>query len=563
MDQLVLSVPQQKLAESPVEIRPKQARAWLVSLPAANAVAMARQLYQALYAINRVSLTAQNRLQLMTLYHEPVAAAGAALQVHLQRLTLPLPPGKAQLADFLRQFEVEMAYGYKLALQELSQTRNPWSKPPLALSVAQAIYYLGRVLLRSYQVYRPCPAGVWREIHTLYHYAEKAGVQDNPIEGSAATIGQRYKQALLLGLASPYQLPQNECNRVYVFLAAWAGQAMIADTSDTADIDARFLIDLTADAPPLPFPRDLTVDAPHLRTLDASRLAATAQGLLQRLQKGEPAKQLALGGDCVGLGCQDMLKRLTRFWGLTGGRQYSRARRDGRLSLCVGINAIHFFTSGQKPFAEPQAQTGLRRPEPRMSGHEAESAYIEIDAAISEETTTIDELGFPTPSAVREVFRIDSWRVRDEGAGGLSLRREGLLGTSARVGDLLGLEDPLLGVWRVGVARWLRSPDAESVEMGVEMLSPHAEPVAIKSVWPKDTTGQGETRYTQALLLPALGALRKPATLLVSRGTFRQGQDLRLVDRHGESRRVRLLTLVERTGSFEHLVFVELRSAHG
>lgn len=558
MDLLALSVPQQKIAASPAEIRPKQARAWLISLPAANAVAMARQLYQALYAVNRVALTAQNRLELMTLYHEPVAAAGAALQVHLSRLTLPLPPKKAQLADFLRQLEVEMAYGYKLALQELSRARSPWAKPGLALSVAQAIYYLGRVLLRSYQVYRPCPAGVWKEIHALYDYAEQGGRQDDAIEGSAATIAQRYKQALLLGLANPYQLPQNECNQVYAFLAAWAGEAIITDALDVGETSAHFLIDLNADAPPLPFPKDVKISAAaHWRVLDVSALATTVNDLMRRLQKGEPAKQLALGGECVGFACQDMLKRLTRSWGLGARRQYSRARREGRLSLCTGINAIHFFTTGQKPFAQPQDLLGSRVSPPSAVGAEVEPPYVELDSAVTEETTPVEETAWSMPAAVHEVFRVDSWRVRDEGAGGLSLRREGLLGTSARVGDLLGLEDPLLGVWRIGVARWLRSADAQSVEMGVEMLSPHAEAVAIKPV-SSDPKAQRESRFTQALSLPAIGALRKPATLLVPRGTFERAQDLYLMSEHQEPRRVRLLTLVERTGSFEHVVFVDM-----
>jgi hypothetical protein len=565
MDLLALSVPQQKFAASPTEIRPKQARAWLVSLPAANAVAMARQLYQALYAVNRVALTAQNRLELMTLYHEPVAAAGAALQVHLSRLTLPLPPKKAQLADFLRQLEVEMAYGYKLALQELSKARNPWAKPGLALSVAQAIYYLGRVLLRSYQVYRPCPAGVWQEIHALYDYAERGGQQDDVIDGSAATIAQRYKQALLLGLANPYQLPQNECNQVYAFLAAWAGEATISDTVDVGDATAHFLVDLNADAPPLPFPKDVKLSAAaHWRALDASGLAMTVDDLMRRLQKGEPAKQLVLGGECVGFACQDMLKRLTRFWGLSARRQYSRARREGRLSLCTGINAIHFFTTGQKPFAQPQDLLGSQVPAPRAPSAEFEPPYVDLDPTLTEDAAPSDEAALFAPVAAQEVFRVDSWRVRDEGAGGLSLRREGLLGTSTRVGDLLGLEDPLLGAWRIGVARWLRSADSQSVEMGVEMLSPHAEAVAIRQVsW--DAKLQRESRFVQALLLPAIGALRKPATLLVPRGTFQQAQDLYLVSDHREARRVRPLTLLERTGSFEHVVFVEMgahASAH-
>lgn len=447
-----------------------------------------------------------------------------------------------------------MAYGYKLALQELGKIRNPWARPALAFCVAQALYYLGRVLLRSYQVYRPCPAGVWKEIHALYEYAEKSGHQDDDIEGSTATISERYKQVILLALANPYQLPQNACDQVYAFLTERAGEATVTDAGDVGDGSAHFLIDLSSDAPPLPFPKDVKLQAaPLWRALDVSGLATTVNDLMRRLQRGEPARQLSLGGHCIGSVCQDVLKRVTRSWGLNPRRQYSRTRRDGRLSLCTGINAIHFFTSGQKPFAQPEEPLGASAQAPAGLGREAEPvpAFADLDAAIADETA-MDPIGSLGASPIPEVFRVDSWRVRDEGAGGLSLRREGLLGASTRVGDLLGIEDPLLGLWRIGVARWLRSPDAETVEMGVEMLSPHAEAVAIRPAsWdPKE-------RFVQALLLPPIGALRKPATLLLPRGVWQQGQDLYLLDPQRELRRVRPLTVVERTGSFEHLAFVE------
>ena len=84
------------------------------------------------------------------------------------------------------------------------------------------------------------------------------------------------------------------------------------------------------------------------------------------------------------------------------------------------------------------------------------------------------------------------------------------------------------------------------------MIAPVAQPVAVKT-----TADTHDARYRQALLLPALPTLRKPASLLVPGGTFQSGQTLYL--RAGESLRVVKPTqLVERSNAFEQILFVEV-----
>ena len=152
-----------------------------------------------------------------------------------------------------------------------------------------------------------------------------------------------------------------------------------------------------------------------------------------------------------------------------------------------------------------------------------------------------------------EWFRIDSrWQVRDESAAGLSLARSGDLGVPIRVGDLLGIQNSALQQWRIGVVRWVKSADAQHVEMGVEMLAPQAVPVAVRPAGVKGAA------FTQALLLPAIEVLRQPASLLLARGSSLPGEDLELVEGEQGARRVRILNTVERSASFAQVVFADV-----
>jgi hypothetical protein len=110
-----------------------------------------------------------------------------------------------------------------------------------------------------------------------------------------------------------------------------------------------------------------------------------------------------------------------------------------------------------------------------------------------------------------------------------------------------------VGRWSAGVVRWMKSPHADDLEMGVELLAFGAAPVAVAPVRPA-----GEREYQPALLLPAVEVLHRPATLLVPRGAFSLGADLLLVEAGKGARTVRLLKRLEHSNIFESIVFADV-----
>jgi len=542
-----LAVPTKRASAWVVETSPAETEQWLSGLALVEPIQAAQQIYQALFTLNRMEIDPDDRIRIMELYREPVAASVAGLQSHFAHFALPLRPRHKQLADFIRQLHMEMAYGYKHVLAAAIQESDPWSNDAVLLAVSRTIESLGHVLLSSYQVYMPAPAGVWRDIHALYWSVEQQSRQNDDLSalnaGQDLSVTRSYLQVLMLGLCGPYQLPQNEVQRVRAFLARWATHAEIRQSIESVDPAGYFLLDLEADHPAVPFPRDVSMQVhqqPALRAVNAIRLARTVHGFVARLQKGEPPRAAQLGFECVGSTCVDSLKRMLRFWAMAGRRHFSRRQRREPLSLCVGLPAVHFFASGQMPFVDPRSSgsvpdTGAVAP----SGDELQAEALAAPASPVAE---------PAP-----LFRVDGrWQLRDESAGGLSLSRTGDLGPSIRVGDLIGIHDSALDQWRIGVARWIKSPDSRQVEMGVEMLAPSTRTLAIAPA------GEESAPASPALLLPAIEALRQPASLIVERGSCQRGEDISMLEEGQSPRRVRVLNIIERTNAFSQILFADV-----
>ncbi len=571
---IALSLPKKEVSAWVTETDPREARAWLASLPLADAGNAARDLYQALYALNRLDLGAPARLELMELYRGSVATVSAVLKTQLSGLALPLPPTARQMAEFLRQLHMEMAIGYKCAFQDLQVARVPWGKKnQLALATVRALAYLGEVLRHSYEVYMAQPPGVWTEIHALYRYAEAQGSLEQVIEADAdleegeaqQTIGRRYRGVLLLALCNPYQLPQNECTHVAKFLSRWAHKAGITDDTNVADPIGHFLVNLAADKPPTPMAQQRNVPpGADLRVLNTIELVRTVHSFAKRLDQGEGSHILDLGGNVTAPAAREMLRRMIKFWGVTPTRRYARTKTRGYLYLCTGINALHFFVGGRKPFVAPTQAPEETRLEPGEGlARETQERALADAAKEGRVGTGGERASADAPSdlprwladarlATPEAYPVDRWQLRDESASGLLLAHTGEVAMQLRVGDVLGMQGVSGGDWHAGVIRWIKSPEARRIEMGVERLAPKLTAVA---VCPLDSTAT--KRYVQGLLLPAMPVLQRPTTLLVPRGIYEPTRDLELTMEDGSCRVVRALRLLERTASFDQVVFAD------
>jgi cyclic-di-GMP-binding protein len=267
---------------------------------------------------------------------------------------------------------------------------------------------------------------------------------------------------------------------------------------------------------------------------------------------------------------------MMRAWGLIARRRHSRIKRSSHVFLCVGHNAVHFFTSGQKPFAPPAAEqepmedqpVALPASEPSSSfaaartaspeADDADEAYVSLDDGDEPQPEkSVSQPAFvapPTRSA--ELFRIDRWHVRDIGPRGMSLACDAGIGSHLRVGDLVGLQQVnAMGRWNVAVVRWLKTPEPDTLEIGIELLGADVRPAAVRSV---ATASRKASNFVQAIWVPAIESLHQPPTLLMPRGVSQTDADLELIIESEPLRRVRVLKRSERSNAFEQIVFAEV-----
>lgn len=563
---LPFSVPAKQVSAWVAETDPKSAQEWISHLPMADVSEASREIYQAIYTLNRLKLNPSDRFKLLELYREPVKTITASLKAQYQKNVFPLNERKRQLAEFVRELQMEMAHGYKCTIIEAEKARFMWGKKELKIkTAANAMRYLGEVLKCSYEVYMSCPPMVWHEIHGIYQYVERLGWLEYKENGETISpIVREYMINLLMGSNNPYQLPEHELEKVSQFLSQWAHLAEVSNRLAIGNTAGHFLVDLTSDAPPAPFPGDVNLEAvDYLRALNALGIVKKIQDSIGRLKRGIPVADLNLGVESLDADCLEMLKRMMRNWGLAVKRSSSRIKVRSDCFVASGIRAIHYFSSGQTPFVSPdqsqsgQAGSGRQSPvevpdasNPAQDGNNAD--YIDLDSVGSNSSSDKKK----TKVSVSEsVFRVEQWRIADESAGGMKILHDDTIGAVVRVGDLLGVQDRNNSqAWRIGAARWLKTPSKSRVEVGLEMLSPDASPVAIRFL------GKEKMDYSQALLVPPMPALKRPATLIMPAGFFMRDKPFELVEADGTHRKIKSLELLERTNSYEHIVFADMAS---
>ncbi|MFV1992302.1 MAG: hypothetical protein ACC635_00245 [Acidiferrobacterales bacterium] len=562
------SVPAKQVSAWVTETDPKSAQEWITNLPMGDIAEASREIYQAIYTLNRLKIGPASRFKLLQLYQQPVDTISSALKSQYQKNVFPLNEIKRQLAEFVRELQMEMAHGYKCTILDAEKARFMWGKKELKVQAStHAMFYLGEVLKCSYEVYMACPSMVWQEIHGIYQYAERLGWLEsgNGTGADISPITKEYLINILMGLNNPYQLPEQELGKVREFLEGWAQLAEISPKLEINNIAGHFLIDLTSDSPPAPFPSDVSMQpAAHLRSLNALGIARKLQDAITRLKSGVPVSKLGLQTDCLDSDCLEMLKRMMRNWGLAVRRSRSRIKARGKCFIASGLRAIHYFSSGQTPFSVQgpngigtQSPAAMPSPEDITNietdvESDDDSGYIDLDVvAHHDQTSTRDSQAKAT--AADSVFRIEQWRIADESAGGMRILHNGQIGARVRVGDLLGVQDSNNPrAWRIGAVRWLKTPGKARIEVGLEMITPDASPVAIRLL---EEEGM---EYSQALLVPPMPALKRPATLIMPAGFYKREKPLEMIEADGLQRKVKALDLLEHTNVYEHIVFADM-----
>ena len=518
---LALTIPAERTAPpKDLEIRPKQVRAWIQSLPLAQCIEAAKKMSMHLAATNRSKLDLDDRLQILEAYRPIAATLLDELDAIYGKATIPLGVRPREALGLARDLATEMSVGYRIAIAESSARLLAFgTKKQMPQFIFRAMQYLAAVLRAGYRSYTPVPPGVWRELHQLYLLADRERIAAEPADPETKdAVVTLYCECLLVTLTDPYRLVPGDVDRVIQQIRGARAPVTLGQVRPQTRAGGLFIVPCDTDKPPKPaLSANDDNGGPNWRLLDAN---AIVDRLSMRRKAMESGNVSATTSKMVGPDGLALMAKLVVLWGDPPKRAYRRNPAEGTVAICVGLKAIAHFLAHDDPASDERQQQALRK-----------GITMPLPAL------PLDDAAQAVP-----VFESD---VVNESEGGLKIRRLTSTPQAVAIGEAVGIKRPGKAGWTIAVVRWITLYDEGGMEFGVQFLAPHARVV---SVQPTITSSGAAARLGLKLVDPE-DASSDP-TILTPPNTFAELREFEL-EEDGRVACVRARGLIEKTGRFE------------
>ena len=513
---LALSIPADRTAPpKDLEVRPKQLKAWIESLPLQQTLEAGRRMLQHLVAVNRAKLDTDARLAILDVYRPYATTVLEELDAIYSKAALPLSPRAREALTLARDFAAELATGYKIAVSEKSG-KLFGGKKQLPLLVLRAIEYMAAGLLASYKAYTPAPPRLWNEIHQLYIHAEQEGIAREPADAdNKTTVADAYCEVLLLSLTDPYRLPQGDAEKVIAQMRGYRGLATLGQARPATPSGGHFLVPCDTDKPPKPaLSANDDTGGPNWRLFDTNAIVDKLRMKKTALETGNVSATMSKAMGPEGLA---LLGKLITLWGDPPKRSARRDPAEATVAIVVGLKAVTHFVS-----MEPKLDLAT------------EDEMLKRGITMPLMALPMDDASQPIP-----VFE---WDVVNQSPGGLKVRRMGPTQQPIAVGEVVGIKSTGKAHWTIGVVRWITVFDEGGMEFGLQFLAPMG-----RMVWVQPTI----TSSPQAKLGLLLGdGSQARDALLTPPNTHADLREFE-INEEGAVCCVRASGLLEKTGRFD------------
>jgi len=503
-----------------LEVRPKQVKAWLETLPLAQTIDAARKMASHLGAVNRAKIGADDRVQILESYRPLANTVLEELDGIFGKSAMPLGPRGREALSHARSLSSDLAAGYRIAITEKSGKLIAFgAKKQQPLLALRAMEYLGTELRASYKAYSPVPQGLWQAMHEIYLYSDSQGFAGEPADPETkASIAEVYAESLLAALTDPYRLSQGELDRVLALIRSIRAPVPLSQSKPSTSPNAHFLVPCDTDKPPKPaLSASDDRGGPSWRLLDANPLVEKLRARKAAIEKGQISAAMAksLGADATVL-----LSKLIQLWGDPPKRASRRDPMESTVAICVGLKAVSHYVA-LEPKIDP---------------------LDEADKIRRGITIPLAPLGAMEASPSHPV---SEWEVVNQSTGGLKVRRLSRALQPVSVGELVGVKLIGRSRWTVGMVRWITVLEEGGMEFGIQFLASAARPVAIRP-----TISSSSTEPRPALILSEALPWRGGETLIAGSNTFSDLREFEVEDSE-QLFNVRATNLYEKTGRYE------------
>ncbi|MCX7180949.1 MAG: hypothetical protein NTX56_20010 [Proteobacteria bacterium] len=207
------------------------------------------------------------------------------------------------------------------------------------------------------------------------------------------------------------------------------------------------------------------------RWLETTALRNSLVARITLLEQGRAPADLQLGDDVTQPAAGQVLQRVLQRWCKGGApRRHERHAASAGCSFIAGFEAVHYHLSGRQLFRAPSRNDAtLRR----------EREELETFGERSGQAGSADN---QDNSHVENWQIMDDWRLLDESATGLRIRRPLKEGVRIGAGLLIAVKTKDSQGFTLGNVRWALREGDDSLAAGIQLFPGQPRPVAIRTV---------------------------------------------------------------------------------
>lgn len=563
------------------ELTPKKVNLWVNNLPIANLGDSSKSTYRLLVDINQAEIEPDKRLAMLSTI-EPVALELViALEKQFINNHIALTEKQKKIAALIQAIQTEISIGYHTIVESIVNTQIKRShKKILSTALTMAMKYHGLVMLRCYQLYTSIPRRIWREVYCLYQLAREYEVENQSLNNDEThkmdTCHNYFMRILLLSIANPYQLRQQDIQLLWELLPELSEQATLMTHAFNKQ---HFVVSLGSSSPPV----HKSLQPPHEQ---GNHLKLTAVELVEQLKQMlvslKKSSQLSMRKTML-------LRHLIQCWSHGAHRSFARSSCTEHLEISIGLGATHYQLSqlpnGSEGLSDDndstievmegslknatlldvseEISTGTSNSTDYLSSTEVDNQDVwaklyRPGQVMKEALSEIESKNRSRDSIVKESYRLQEVDLINMSPGGYCIQMScDALPKHSQTGEILGFLENTHGKtkhWSIGVVRWVRRQAKGSiVNMGIQLLAPGAIPINIQLRNSKSDSND----FQRALLLPALTGVGQPATLITNPLSFALNSKVRIIE-HGLEYDARLSKEVSSSSSFKQFHFEKL-----
>ncbi|MBF0264931.1 MAG: hypothetical protein HQL46_06625, partial [Gammaproteobacteria bacterium] len=314
---------------------------WFKDLRMVNQYKTLKEIEDNLLNTNSLKIEVEERLYLLDLIYEPVISISGHFKKDYLNSNLPLSENKKQKFDQCVRVYEQLVIGYSIILFEQINNKKLWSflgskYKKIHIHILQAmIRLLSQLVLSYYEIYAHPPATVWKQLLTIFNYAEQKKIHNlfalDKMLHEQTTISLTFLQPLLLALSDPFHFEQQQTYFIYKHLAQWAKFVKIStkDESGNPDYLAINMLDnyMPTFEPRGQIPEEHTiiyVNTNDLSIQDINAIEAKSNGYLSPFIK------------------ESLFRNMKQSISSVSERNFERKKFKSKVKVYMGLNNIHY-----------------------------------------------------------------------------------------------------------------------------------------------------------------------------------------------------------------------------